>query len=191
MKHLPLFLEKERYQVVGPIAFRGLLKKKHLTWQMATSIDGVLVLWCPGHTDQRVTVVECKTVTTDKTQREAWNRLEEGRFDSKCFEVSFNDSIFNLLVWDISYRVQVLHHSATTEVKNVLFVVASLNCIIYACIIVFAESDLSYYIGKQQKIEEMFQYFTYSNIPNHPVFLPPLYGHAVDFETVQVQQKLA
>jgi hypothetical protein len=163
---------------------------------MATSIDGVLVLQCPGRDEQIVTVVECKTVTTDKTQREAWNRLEEvqcltGKFDSKCFEVSFNDSLFHLLVWDISYRVQLLHHSATTEVKSVLFVVASLNKIIYACIITFADSDLSFYIGMQQKMEETFQYFTHSNIPNQPIFLPSLYGHAVDIETVRVQQKLA
>jgi hypothetical protein len=46
---------------------------------------------------------------------------------------------------DISYCIQVLHHSATTEIKWVLFVDASLKSIIYSCIVSFSESDLSHY----------------------------------------------
>jgi hypothetical protein len=163
---------------------------------MGTSVDGVVVLHCPNEPNNFVAVIECKTATTDKTVSEARSRLEQahrltGKFDSQCFHCNFNDRLFQVLVWDISYRIQVLHHSATTEIKRVLFVVASLRSIIYSCIVTFSESDLSHYISIQQKIEETFNYFTQQNISRNPGFVPSAYGHAIDFDTIQVQRKLA
>jgi hypothetical protein len=136
---------------------------------MATSIDGALILKNPGHSEAFVAVIECKTVTTEKTRIEACNRLDKvqcltGQFGLKCLNCKFNDNIFEILVWDISYSVQVLHHSATTEVKDVVFVVSSLNEIIYACIIKFSDTDLTCYMNMQQKNEETFQYFAQPDI---------------------------
>ena len=70
------------------------------------------------------------------------------------FECWFGDHLFQQLVYDPQYRVQVLHHATVCMFSDILFVVADESQVIYAVWIRFKEKKKKIYTGILKDVYE-------------------------------------
>ena len=84
---------------------------------------------CPS--EKLFVPIEMKTVTQENYSTAALNHIRDFPPGSRFVRVSFVAEEFKSLVWNTSYRGQVLHHAVVFMTNYVLFVCADPSSIIY------------------------------------------------------------
>lgn len=105
--------------------------------------------------------VEIKTVVKDSTEDAALRRLSQIRQGKRIIPVCFGTEDFKSLVWNTSYRTQVLHHAAVLNSPFVLFAVGSTSKILYIAIIEFPSQIRVQYMDFSNRMNtEYLQWYT-------------------------------
>jgi hypothetical protein len=108
--------------------------KRHL----ATSIDGLLQAKIDESETTLPIGIEIKSYVAPKSQDQvATNRAGLRRFE-KC---AYGDSVFNRIVNNSGYRVQILHHAMVLKLNHILFVQADKNTIKTCLLVEVPEGD--------------------------------------------------
>ena len=158
---------------------------------MATSVDGLGVLKETTSDNLIVFSLEMKTMTTNNTAADARQLLakcqdSEG-LQTRFFVTDFGADVFNLLVWNNSYRSQCIHHVAVTGTDHCLFVVADMSSIIYAVLVYFPRMFVNAYQSFIERVAGRYLSFydqiESSNISN--------FSHATDMHTVHLWKLLS
>lgn len=145
-RRLPNFLERHASMHLVYLDTRGLAVNASLP-SLAASVDGVMVLKDLGaHGVPFACLLEIKTLIGDGLVRAQAMKIREilgvKRYRHVTGDVA-RDKMFAKLVPSVGYRAQLLHHAATYNVKDVLFVRATESEIVYATRVTFP--DLSGY----------------------------------------------
>jgi len=88
----------------------------HLCWLHVRPSDSV------GPSEKLFVPIEMKTVTQENYSTAALNHIRDFPPGSRFVRVSFVAEEFKSLVWNTSYRGQVLHHAGAFKTNYVLFV---------------------------------------------------------------------
>ena len=89
--------------------------------------------------------LEIKTPSSKKVIRnKILPAIELGGVFSNC---EFGDSMFKVLVYNVGYRVQLLHHVTVANLDHILFVVASERGVRYATLVHFPHNKRDTYRG--------------------------------------------
>jgi len=99
---------------------------------------------CPS--EKLFVPIEMKTVTQENTSTAASNRIRDYPPESRFVHVGFVSEEFKSLVWNPSYRGQVLHHAVVFKTHHVLFVCADRSSIIYVLLVHVPENMISMYV---------------------------------------------
>ena len=99
-----------------------------------------------GPSEKLFVPIEMKTATQDNTATAAFNRIRDFPPGSRFVHVSFVSEDFKSLVWNPSYRCQVLHHAVVFKTHHVLFVCADPSSIIYVLLVHVPENMISMYV---------------------------------------------
>ena len=106
---------------------------------VATSVDGYISI------ENRSRLLQCAIeIKTMSSKNTVQRRLDANL--SKFSTCYFDTDEFSKLVFDPSYRVQVLQHAATMNIQNVLFVVGDDSKILYCVLIYFTSIDIETYL---------------------------------------------
>jgi hypothetical protein len=169
------------YELVE-LAELGLVSRQDREY-LSTSVDRIARVKEDECEVEFIAAVEFKTMSCNRTCREALHRVASFEPGDRCIDVMFGDGTFKKLVWNQTYRAQLLHHVVVIQTNLAVLLVATTTRILYTVFVRFLEADINPFISLADGI-----YHKHLKFGNDMKGLD--FKHAVDAETFRLWMKL-